>query len=64
MIVEIDGDTWHTETPAQAHTRLQFLLDEGAHLHRISASDCDTIDKAREAAKAVIARISKLKSSQ
>lgn len=64
MLVEIDGDTWHKETPAEAHERLQLLLDEGMHHHRIKASDCDTLDKAREAAKIVIERINKLKASQ
>lgn len=61
MIVEIDGDLYHTETPAAAHARLKFLLDEGARLERINASECDTAEKAREAVGRVIATMDKLR---
>jgi very-short-patch-repair endonuclease len=61
MIVEIDGDLYHSETPAAAHARLKFLLDEGARLERITASECDTPEKAREAVARVIATIDKLR---
>ena len=58
-IVEIDGDLWHTETPQQAHLRLKFLIDEGAHLERINASQCDSREKAREAVERILMDIEK-----
>jgi hypothetical protein len=61
MIVEIDGDLYHTETPAAAHARLKLLTDEGARLERISASECDTPQKAQEAVQRVIATIERLR---
>jgi hypothetical protein len=63
MIVEIDGDLYHTETPAAAHNRLKFLTDAGARLERITASKCDTPEKAREAVALVIQTIEKLRRS-
>jgi hypothetical protein len=61
MIVEIDGDLYHSETPAAAHARLKFLLDEGAKLERVTASECDTPEQAREVVMRVIATIDKLR---
>jgi hypothetical protein len=61
MIVEIDGDLYHSETPAAAHARLKFLTDEGARLERITASECDTPEKAREAVARIVATIHKLR---
>jgi hypothetical protein len=63
MIVEIDGDLYHSETPAAAHHRLKFLTDEGVRLERINASACDTPEKAREAVGQVIRTMDKLKAS-
>ena len=60
MVVEIDGDLYHTETPAAAHARLKLLLDEGARLERIQASACDTPEKAAEAVSLVLYTIEKL----
>jgi hypothetical protein len=45
MQVEVDGDTVHTETPAEAQTRVAMLEDEGVFVHRIAASRCDTLEK-------------------
>ena len=61
MIVEIDGDLYPTETPAAAHARLKFITDEGARLERITASECDTPEKAREAVRRIVATIDKLR---
>src|SRR5262245_41913208 len=44
--IEVDGDTVHTETPAEAHARTTMLLHEGVHIERVSASECDTHAKA------------------
>jgi hypothetical protein len=54
MIVEIDGDLYHRETPAEAHARLKFLTDEGLKLERINADECNTPPKAIEAVKRVL----------
>lgn len=61
MIVEIDGDLYHVETPAAAHARLKFMTDEGAKLERITASECDTPEKAQEAVARVLATMEKLR---
>jgi len=63
MIVEIDGDLYHSETPAAAHQRLKFLTDEGVRLERINASACDTFEKARQAVERIIRTIDKLRGS-
>ena len=34
----MDGNTVHTETPADAHARAKMLMDEGVKLERIKAS--------------------------
>lgn len=60
MVVEIDGDLFHTETPATAHARLKFLVDESVRLERLHASECDTPAKAKEAVARVIATMDKL----
>jgi hypothetical protein len=60
MVVEIDGDLYHMETPAAAHTRLKMLLDEGVRLERITAAACDTPGKAAEAVALVLSTIDKL----
>jgi hypothetical protein len=47
MVVEVDGDEFHHESPAQAHERLTMLSHEGVETERVSATDCDTPEKAR-----------------
>jgi hypothetical protein len=59
MIVEIDSNLYHRETPAMAHNRLKFLTDEGVLLERIDAAACDTPDKAREAVGRVLETLRK-----
>jgi hypothetical protein len=50
MIVEVDGDTVHRESPADAHERLEPFRHEGATVERVRAIDCGTQDAARECA--------------
>lgn len=64
MIVEVDGDTVHLETPAEAHDRTTMLVHEGAHLERIKASQCDTPEKAAQKAKALVQLFDKLRASR
>ena len=61
MLVEIDGDNFHSETPAAAHARLKFLTDEGVKLERINATACDTVQKAAEAVDSLLATMDKLR---
>lgn len=62
LVVEVDGDTVHQETPAEAHKRTTMLLHEGVHVERILSSECDTPIKAKEAAERVMAILTKRKS--
>lgn len=50
MCVEIDGDTVHTETPAEANSRTRVLSNEGVVVERFSASRCDTPERAQQLA--------------
>jgi very-short-patch-repair endonuclease len=42
MVVEVDGDTVHRESPAEAHTRTQGLAHHGVRIERVRADDCLT----------------------
>lgn len=55
--IEVDGDTVHTETPAEAQTRVAMLEDEGVFVHRIAASRCDNLEKAQVCAKEIIEKV-------
>jgi AbiJ N-terminal domain 3 len=48
MVVEVDGDLYHKESPAEAHQRLQPLDHEGAKVERVRAADCETPEKAQK----------------
>lgn len=54
LVVEVDGDTVHQESPTEAHDRTTMLLHEGVHIERIRASECDTEQKANESAKKIL----------
>ena len=64
MVVEVDGDTVHQETPAEAHDRTTMLLHEGVHVERLKSSECDAPEKAKNAAERIIAVIAKLKATK
>lgn len=63
MIVEIDGDNFHNEKPADAHARIKILSDQGVRVERIKHTACNTPEKAREAVQNIIATLKKIKSS-
>lgn len=63
LVVEVDGDTVHQETPAEAHARTTMLVHEGVHLERIRASDCDDEAKARQCAADLLKLMKKLKNA-
>lgn len=56
MVVEVDGDTYHRESPVDAHQRLAPLDHEGAKIERVRATECET----PEAAKACATRLLQL----
>lgn len=60
--VEVDGDTVHTETPAESQMRVAMLEDEGVHVHRIPSSECDNPAKAENSARNIIEKIKNRKS--
>lgn len=64
LIVEVDGDTVHRETPAEAHDRTTMLAYEGALVERVNASECDTPEKAKDCARKILGIINKLKANK
>ena len=64
VVVEVDGDTVHQETPAEAHARTSMLQHEGVHIERIQASECDTPEKAKFATKKIMAAIEKFRAAR
>jgi len=61
MIVEVDGDTVHRETPAEAHDRTTMLIHQGEHVERVKASECETIELATSCARKLLQILNKLK---
>lgn len=64
MVVEVDGDTVHQESPAEAHARTTMLVHEGVHVERVSASTCATPESALTCAHRLLEVASKLKSAR
>jgi hypothetical protein len=54
MVVEVDGDTYHRESPVDAHERLLPLDREGAKIERVRASQCETPEAARACAEELV----------
>lgn len=54
LCIEIDGDTVHTETPAEANARTRILSNEGVIVERFSASRCETPEKANVLANEIL----------
>lgn len=61
FIIELDGDAYHLESPADADRRIRILKHEGAHVERIAASACDTEEKAHAQVKWLQEVIEKLR---
>jgi hypothetical protein len=64
LVVEVDGNTIHHETPAEAHSRTTMLQHEGVQVERIFASECSTPEKAKQAVQKILLAIQKRKISQ
>jgi hypothetical protein len=56
MVIEVDGDTVHTESPAEADRRTRIFKDEHAFIERVLASEVDTPAKADTRVKEILAR--------
>lgn len=64
FIVEVDGDTYHNELPAEADKRLVPLTYEGVEVRRIRAADLDTDKAADQVVKELIGFMTKRKESR
>ncbi len=64
LVVEVDGDTYHHETPADADNRTLMIENEGVQVLHVSASDCGTSELAADCAKRILDRIAKLKDAR
>jgi very-short-patch-repair endonuclease len=64
LVVEIDGDTYHQETPAEAHARTTMLQHEGASIERYPSTECDTPERATRLAKRIVQVIEKIKRAE
>ena len=54
FVVEVDGDTFHRELPAEADKRLVPLTYEGVEVRRIRAADLETDESADTVVKELI----------
>lgn len=61
--VEVDGDSFHHESPTQAHDRAALIVREGAFIERVSAARCATPESAKECAADLVALLEKYKRS-
>jgi hypothetical protein len=64
LVVEVDGDTYHHETPAEADNRTLMIESEGVQVLHVSASDCGTPELATGCAERILERIAKLKDAR
>jgi len=60
LVVEVDGDTYHRESPADAHRRLLPLDHEGAKIERANAQECETPEKAASCAERLLQVVDRL----
>lgn len=61
LVVEVDGDTYHRETPKDADARLAPLTWEGAKSLRVDAvTECGTPELAFRCAERIVAALNKL----
>lgn len=64
FVVEVDGDTYHKELPAEADKRLVPLTYEGVEVRRIRASELETDQAADAAVRELIQFMSRRKESR
>lgn len=63
-VVEVDGDSFHPETPSGARARLKLLEDAGAYIMRVNASDCGNAESAATCAKGILRDIETQKNNR
>lgn len=54
FVVEVDGDTYHRELPAEADKRLVPLTHEGVEVRRMRAADLETTEAADAAVRELV----------
>lgn len=64
MVVEVDGDTVHQETPVEAHARTMMLQHEGVHVERVRATECSTSERAKATVQRLLESLQKRKDAQ
>lgn len=64
FVIELDGDSWHTESPSLAHNRLLHLEREGVRVIRISDKDCNSADSANNAVKQILSLMEQMLKSR
>lgn len=64
FVVEVDGDTYHRELPAEADKRLVPLTYEGVEVRRIRAADLETDAAADQVVRELIEFMSRRKESR
>lgn len=64
FVVEVDGDTFHRELPAEADKRLVPLTYEGVEVRRIRASDLESDAAADQAVRDLIEFMARRKESR
>lgn len=64
FVVEVDGDTFHRELPAEADKRLVPLTYEGVEVRRIRAEDLDSDQSADAVVKELIEFMARRKESR
>ena len=64
FVVEVDGDTFHRELPAEADRRLVPLTYEGVEVRRIRAADLETEEAANLAVADLIEFMARRKESR
>lgn len=64
MIVEVDGEAIHQESPLEAHTRTKLMVREGVHLERVGAKECETAEAAKVCAARLLEIMKKLRANK
>lgn len=64
LMIEVDGDTVHLETPLEAHNRVNMMAHEGVHVERVRAEECNSFEAAEFVAEKLLEIIAKVKMSR
>lgn len=64
FIIEVDGDSYHRELPAEADKRLIPLTYEGVEVRRVRAADVATVEMADNVVRDLIQFMSRRKEAR